>query len=291
MSFRELHMIDIREILRRWQAGQSARQMARDGVVDRKTALRYIHAAKACSLQLHSEVGDEQIAKVAACIQARPAAERSKSWQRLLAQRARIEGWLHAPEPLRLIRVQELLARDGIEIAYTTLRRFAHEVLGWRERSITVRIEDAPPGEEAQIDFGLMGWVHGTGGTRRKLWVLIVTLSMSRYMFVWPTFVQTTEAVCEGLDAAWHFFAGVAKRIVPDNMRAIVIQADAKQPVVQRAFAEYAQVRGFFIDPARVRRPKDKGRVENQVPYVRERWFAGETFSEDLHELRRHAER
>jgi len=31
MSFRELTMIDVREALRRWQAGQSARQMAREG--------------------------------------------------------------------------------------------------------------------------------------------------------------------------------------------------------------------------------------------------------------------
>ncbi len=42
MSFRELSMVQIKEVLRRWQAGQSARQVARDGVVDRKTALRYI---------------------------------------------------------------------------------------------------------------------------------------------------------------------------------------------------------------------------------------------------------
>jgi hypothetical protein len=38
--------------------------------------------------------------------------------------------------------------------------------------------------------------------------VLIVTLPMSRYQFVWPTFRQTTEAVCEALDAAWRFFEG-----------------------------------------------------------------------------------
>ena len=50
MSFRELTMIDVREVLRRMQAGQSARQLARDGVVDRKTALRYFEAARACGV-------------------------------------------------------------------------------------------------------------------------------------------------------------------------------------------------------------------------------------------------
>ena len=50
MSFRELTMIDVREVLRRMQAGQSARQLARDGVVDRKTASRYFEAARSCGL-------------------------------------------------------------------------------------------------------------------------------------------------------------------------------------------------------------------------------------------------
>ena len=50
MSFRELTMIDVKEVLRRWSAGQSARQMARDGVVSRGTATRYIDAAKALGL-------------------------------------------------------------------------------------------------------------------------------------------------------------------------------------------------------------------------------------------------
>ena len=49
------------------------------------------------------------------------------------------------------------------------------------------------------------------------------------------------------------------------------------------------QARGIFVDPARVRCPKDKPRVENQVPYVRESWFDGETFT-DIEDARRSAE-
>jgi FixJ family two-component response regulator len=37
MSLRALTMIDAKEALRRWVAGQSARQIARDGVVSRRT--------------------------------------------------------------------------------------------------------------------------------------------------------------------------------------------------------------------------------------------------------------
>ena len=52
---------------------------------------------------------------------------------------------------------------------------------------------------------------------------------------------------------------------------------------------EYAQDRGFLIDAARVRHPKDKPRVERQVPFVRGRFFKGEAFV-DLADAQRRAE-
>ena len=292
MSFRELTMVDVKEVLRRFMAGQSARRIARDGVVDRKTAQRYLDAARACGLDLQSEPSDVQVLAVARHVPARPAGERSDGWRALEAQHERLKAWLTGDDALTLVRVSELLARDvGVRVPYTTLRRYAHGRLGWREREVTVRVADAAPGDEAQIDFGQVGFVTDDDGVRRRLWVLLVTLTMSRYLFVWPTLVQTLEAVCEGLDAAWAFFDGVVRRVVPDNMKAIVLRPDATAPVLQRAFVEYAQARGFFVDTARVRRPRDKGRVENQVPYVRERWFAGERFAMpvDLAALRAHA--
>jgi hypothetical protein len=97
----------------------------------------------------------------------------------------------------------------GIAVGYTTLRRFAHRELDWHKRLPTVRLDDPPPGLEAQVNFGLMGMVTDVEGRPRKLWVLIVTLSSSRYMYVYPTFTQTTEDVCAGLDAAWRFFDGL----------------------------------------------------------------------------------
>jgi hypothetical protein len=120
--------------------------------------------------------------------------------------------------------------------------------------------------------------------------VLIVTLCFSRHMFVWPLFRQTTEAIVEGLDAAWKFFGGMTKTIVADNTKAIVDVADPLAPKLVEAFADYAQARGLLVDPARVRRPKDKPRVENQAAYVRENWFEGEKFTglEDTRASARH---
>ena len=286
MSFRELTMIDVKEVLRRWAAGQSARQMAREGVVSRRTATRYIEAATSLGLAPGDELTDERVRGVAQCVQARPLPAVSDPRQLLESRRIQIEKWLKQDEPLTLVRIHELLARDGTDVSYTTLRRWVQTTLGIGGRSPTVRVDDPPAGEEAQVDFGLMGYVCGADGKRRKLHVLIVTLPMSRYQFVWPTFLQTTEALVDGLDAAWTFFGGVTHRVVLDNTSAAIVRASAQDPTINPSFAEYAQARGFFIDPARVRHPRDKARVENQVPFVRERWFAGESFSDDIALLR-----
>ena len=72
MSFRELSMIDVREILRRWQAGQSARTIARESGTDRKTVVRYVGAAEGCGVDRESELTDDVVAEVARRVQARP---------------------------------------------------------------------------------------------------------------------------------------------------------------------------------------------------------------------------
>jgi hypothetical protein len=78
--------------------------------------------------------------------------------------------------------------------------------------------------------------------------------------------------------------------LIPDNTKAMIKDPDALAPTLVAAFLDYVQARGLFVDPARIRSPKDKARVENQVPYVRESWFDGETFS-SLDDARAHAER
>ena len=297
MSYRELHMLDVVEVLRRWQAGQSARAIARAGVGDRKTVGRYTEAAKSAGVGAADELTDDVVRRVLLGVQDRPELPPSEAWAMLEAHRERIAKWLAPPPPppgepkkraLRLVRIHELLKREGVVVGYSTLRRFAHAELGFHKKRSTVRLADCAPGQEAQIDFGLMGYVV-IDGVRRKLHALIISLVFSRYMFVWPTLTQTVEDVCDGLDAAWRFFEGVVEIVIPDNASSMIVRADAKSPTLGKSFAEYVQARSFFIDAARVQTPQDKARVENQVPYVRERWFDGETFVGGLDDIRAHA--
>ena len=283
MAFRELTMIDVKEVLRRWSAGHSDRKIAREAGVDRKTAARYT-AVAASLFERGRELSDDEVHEVAQRVQARPIVPTSTEWNEVSQHRARIESWLAGDSetrPLRLTKIHTLLVRDhGLRASYDTLWRYAHDELAWREKPSTVRVDDPPPGQEAQIDFGKMGViVDDETGRRRVLWALIVTLVYSRYQFVWPTFRQTTTAVCEGLDRAWMFFGGIINTLIPDNAKAMILDPDALSPTLVPAFLDYAQGRGVFVDPARVRSPKDKPRVENQVSFVRESWFDGETFT------------
>jgi hypothetical protein len=71
MAFRELAMIDVKEVLRRWSAGQSDRKIAREVGVDRKTAARYTAVAKGLFEPGH-ELTDDEVHEVAQRVQARP---------------------------------------------------------------------------------------------------------------------------------------------------------------------------------------------------------------------------
>jgi transposase len=81
---------------------------------------------------------------------------------------------------------------------------------------------------------------------------------------------------------AWVFFGRVFAVVIPDTMKAIVERADAIEPRLNDTFREYAQARGFAVEPARVRSPLDKPAVDQ---YVRSNFFAGEHFR-DLDDYR-----
>src|SRR5580698_5298214 len=65
MPYRELIMIDIKEMLRRRAAGQSERRVARETRFDRKTVGRYFAAAEALSLSREREPTEEEVLAVA----------------------------------------------------------------------------------------------------------------------------------------------------------------------------------------------------------------------------------
>ena len=161
-------------------------------------------------------------------------------------------------------------------MSYQSLRGFIRKRNWSRGSRTAVRMEDTPPGEVAEMDFGRLGLVHDPEtGRRRRVWALLLVLGYSRHCFVWPSFGQALEDVIAGLESAWAFFGGIPKYLVIDNCPPAVATADPLHPVFTRGFLEYSQHRGFIADSARARHPKDKPKVERGVPYARERFFKG----------------
>jgi hypothetical protein len=294
MAFREVRVYEIREVLRLWLRGEGLRSIERLTSTDRKTVRRYVAAAVEAGLVRDGGEGQLSDALLGlVCERVRPHRRdgHGAAWAVLAAHHDQLTTWL-TKDGLTVVKARELLARRGVAVPERTLHRYALAVLGVGRsaRGVTVRVADGEPGVELQVDFGRMGLVPDPeSGRHRVCHALIFTAGYSRHCFVWLTFRQTTAAVIAGCEAAWAFFGGVFAVLVPDNMAAIVDRADATEPRLNQAFVEYAQSRGFLIDPARVRTPTDKPRVERAVPFVRGSMFAGESFV-DLADAQRHAE-
>lgn len=274
--FREVSVVEAREILRLWLRTYGLHDIARMVGVDRKTVRRYVRAAVDAGLDRSGDEGQLGDDLLGAVRTGHPAG-RGESWGRLEAERAFIAERLG--QELHLTKIHQLLERRGVIVPYRTLHRFATSELGFGRTRATVRLDDGEPGAELQVDFGRMGLVPDPRGERRRVaHGLIFTPAVSRYSFCWLTLEQTTAAVIEGFEEAWVFYGGVFRVAIPDNLTPVVITADPLAPRFNVAFLEYAQSRGFVIDPARVRTPTDKGRVERTVPYCRDSGFAGEDF-------------
>ena len=248
--------------------------------VDRKTARRYVEAAQSAGLVRDAGPGalcDELIGAVVERVRPSRPNGHGAAWAALTARRAEVTKWVK--EGKSLVKIEDLLARSGTVAPYRTLHRFATAECGFRPRRSTVRVMDGEPGVECQVDFALMGFiVDARTGRRRKVHALILTAVYSRHMFVHLSFGQTLADVIAGCEAAWTFFGGVFKVLIPDNLKPVVTEADPINPRFSKGWLDYSQHAGFVTDPARVRSPQDKPRVERVVQYVRGNFFDGENF-------------
>lgn len=130
MAYRELTLNDIGEMLRRWHARQSVRQIARDTGIDRKTVRRYIARAKEALPENATELNDEHLSDAARV--ARSAVRAPRPWRvELRGYRAQLAHWLEGPRPLSLRSVHALLEHRGVRVTYWSLRRFVIDELGW----------------------------------------------------------------------------------------------------------------------------------------------------------------
>lgn len=281
MAFKEVTRMEISELIRRWQTGGSIRGLSRVSGLSRTTVRRYVQAAQLGGLRQDGPPpAEEQLTALVRLHMAGPRQAAVPTEELLRPWAEAIQQWLQG-ERLQLTRVQELLAQRGCMVAYMSLHRFVAR-RGWlgRSRTTTVRMADTRPGEVAEMDFGRLGLIWDPETERRRLvWALVIVLLYSRHCFVWPMFRQQLVDIIEGLEATWAFFRGIPRYLVMDNFPAAVAGPDPFHPRFTVGFLEYAQHRGFFADPTRVRHPQDKPHVERHLQYVQQRLFKGGDFN------------
>jgi len=222
MAFREVRVFEVREVLRLWLRGEGVRGTERLSGVDRKTVRRYVAAAVA--LGLRAEGGEEQLsdgfmAMVVEAVRPHRTDGHGAAWRELDGHAEQLRAWLEV-DGLTVVKVHTLLARRGVLVPARTLERYCAGLCGPRRgRATTVRVADGEPGDELQVDFGRMGLLFDPTAVRRRVChALIFTACCSRHCFVWLTFTQTIDAVIEGFEAAWVFFAGVFRTVIPENV-------------------------------------------------------------------------
>ena len=207
MAYQEVLRVDISEVIRRWQAGISRRQVHRGGRGD---------------WSLPRGVGAHRgAAKPPGCHQPAGSAAGEHSHRGEAGALCRPDLPVANGDRLYLTRVLELLAQRGNPVSYPSLHRFvARRNWRWRE-----------PGEVAEVDFGRMGLVHDPDtGRRRTVWALIVVLAYTRHSFVCPPSIQRLEDVIAGLEAGWAFFRGIPKYLVMDNFPVAVAGGGCPPP-------------------------------------------------------------
>ena len=111
MSFREVQVHEIREVLRLWLRGEGFRGIERLGPVDRKTARRYIGAAGECGLVRdgnEAQLTDELIGQVCERVRPHRPDGHGEGWALLKAHHDELKGWL-VEEKLNVRKAHDLL--------------------------------------------------------------------------------------------------------------------------------------------------------------------------------------
>ena len=108
-------------------------------------------------------------------------------------------------------------------------------------------------------------------GEIRPAQVFVAVLGASNYTYAEATWTQTLPDWVGAHTRAFAFF-GVPAIIVPDNLRSGVTKACRYEPELNPTYADLARHYDVAVIPARVRKPRDKAKVEAGVLLV-ERWI------------------
>ena len=274
MAYFGVTIMDIKEIIRRLNAGQTITHISDALDCDRKTVRKYVSIAKDMQFNLSDRAEFlKSLPKVIPELRGRPSYKQSLLEPYLEELKGLINNNQESLKPKSAFEV--ICQRHALtdKVSYSSFKRFAKtHKLELNPSYSTCRIE-TKPGFQVQIDYCKVGTLFDPLAKRqRAVYAFIGTLSHSRHKYVEFVFSQNQQSFVESHIKMFSFFGGVVMIVVLDNLKSGVIKPDLYNPRMNRAYADMAAYYGCFLDPCRVARPKDKAKVERDVQTVREQF-------------------
>ena len=281
-----LRMALIETIITLRRRGWSRRRIARELGVDRETVTRHLHGAVGSnatsappgseSFEAESNATNAPIGSPgpdAGADAALGAPGRSSECEPFRAVIA--AAWERDLSAQRIY--QDLVGEHGFTGSYYSVCRFIRRF--GRRSELPVRRMECEAGDEVQVDFGRGAPIVMPDGRRRLTHVFRVVLSHSRKAYSEAVTRQTTEAFIRCLENAFAHFGGVPRRVVLDNLKAAVKQADWYDPELNPKVQEFARHYGTIFWPTKPYTPRHKGKVERGIGYVKNNALKGRTFA------------
>ena len=162
-------------------------------------------------------------------------------------------------------RIFDRLKGNGYTGGYTAVKEVVRD---WERRHREVFVPLIHNPSEAQVDFGSAELIRDGQTLKVALFVMTLLYSDAIFCCVFPR--EYTEAFLEGHRRAFEFFGGVPKRISYDNTKVAVAKIiGRRERELTRAFLRLASHFLFASHFCLVRRPNEKGHVENLLGFAR----------------------
>jgi transposase len=158
---------------------------------------------------------------------------------------------------------------DGVQYSW-----FCQRYRDWAATLDVVMRQEHRGAEKLFVDYAgqTVPIVDRNSGEVRQAQVFVATLGASSYTYAEATWSQNLSDWTGSHIRAFKYIGGVPELLVPDNLKSAVERACRYEPDINSTYHELACHYGTAVLPARVRKPRDKAKVEKSVQLV-ERWI------------------
>lgn len=182
------------------------------------------------------------------------------------------------------------LVELGYGGSYRSVLRYVQRHYGKASIRPFRRVE-TPPGVQAQTDWiEARAFLESEGGWV-KVHGLAVKLSHSRARVVVWRLRQDIGAWMMAHTEAWKRLGGIPAVERVDNVKTAAAVGAGPHAVIHSVYAAYARELHYHVECCRVRTPRDKGKVEREVRFVRQTLRLEALRFRDLEDLQRHTDR